>query len=211
MTLPEEYRASIPFPNLRPAQEKAVAAGLLEGRSVMIATPTASGKTLIAILAFLRAVRAGQKGVYVAPLKALAGEKAREFKKYPFTSVLSVGDYDENDTSLGDYDVIITTPEKLDSILRHTTPWVSSVGVVVIDEVHMLGDSRRGPTLEVLITLLRHVLPNTQFVALSATVQNSAEIAAWLGAKLVTDSWRPVELREAVHTPSGLKYKKQKK
>jgi helicase len=52
------------------------------------------------------------------------------------------------------------------------------------------------------------VLPEVQLVALSATVRNSDELAAWLGAKLVTDDWRPVELREAVHTPEGLLYKK---
>jgi helicase len=207
--LPPEYQQAIPFPTLRPSQAKAVEAGLLEGENLLVATPTASGKTLIAILAFLRATKQGMKGVYVAPLKALASEKAREFKNYPFTSTLSVGDYDENDTSLGDYDVIITTPEKLDSVLRHTTPWIAQVSCVVVDEVHLLGDNHRGPTLEILLTLLRHVLPKAQIVALSATVQNSAEMAAWLQAKLVTDTWRPVELREGMHTQHGIVYKKK--
>jgi helicase len=208
MNVPDEYKDAVPFVALRPSQAKAVEAGLLTGENLLVATPTASGKTLIAILAFLRVTRMGMKGVYVAPLKALASEKAREFKRYPFSSTLSVGDYDENDTHLGEYDVIITTPEKLDSVLRHTAPWMGKVGCVVFDEVHLLGDTHRGPTLEILITLLRHLLPKTQFIALSATVQNSDEIATWLGAKLVKDTWRPVELREAVHTPTGLRYKK---
>jgi helicase len=207
--VPAEYKDAIPFATLRPSQAKAVHAGLLDGKSIMVATPTASGKTLIAILAFLRASRMGMKGVYIAPLKALASEKAREFKRYPFSSTLSVGDYDENDSDLATYDVIITTPEKFDSVLRHTTPWVSKVGCIVVDEIHLLGDNHRGPTLEILVTLLRHILPHAQIVALSATVQNSKEIAEWLGAELVTDTWRPVELREAVHTPDGLQYKKK--
>ena len=208
MKLPEEYRKAVPFPELRPCQEKALKAGLLDGKSLLVATPTASGKTLIAVLAFLRATKLCMKSVYVAPLKALAAEKAREFQQYEFKSTLSVGDYDDNDASLADYDVILTTPEKLDSLLRHTTPWLQQVGCVVIDEVHLLGDNSRGPTLELLITLLKHVLPKAQFICLSATVQNSKEMAAWLGAELVVDDWRPVELREAVHTQQGLVYKK---
>lgn len=208
--IPAEYKNAIPFSELRPAQKKALDAGLLEGKNILVATPTASGKTLIAVLAFLRAKKMGMKGVYVAPLKALASEKAREFKQYPFTSMLTVGDYDDNDSSLGEYDIILTTPEKLDSLLRHTTPWIQQVGCVVVDEIHLLGDNSRGPTLELLITLLKHVLPKAQFLALSATVQNSKEMAAWLDAELVVDTWRPIELKEAIHTQEGLIYKKKK-
>lgn len=211
MNLPLSYKDAIPFSTLRPSQQKALDAGLLDGKNILVATPTASGKTLIAVLAFIRAKQLGKKGIYVAPLKALASEKAREFKQYPFSSTLSIGDYDDNDTSLADYDIIITTPEKLDSLLRHTTPWIANVGCVVIDEIHLLGDTSRGPTLELLITILRQVIPHAQLLALSATVQNSKEIAAWLDAELVADTWRPVELREAVHTQNGLIYKKQKR
>jgi helicase len=209
--LPEEYRSIVPFTTLRPSQQKALDAGLLDGKSLLVATPTASGKTLIAILGFIRATKLGMKAIYVAPLKALAGEKAREFTKYPFSSTLSVGDYDDNDVSLSQYDVIITTPEKLDSLLRHATPWLGKVGCIVIDEIHLLGDNHRGPTLEILVTLLRQVLPNTQFIALSATVQNSQELANWLGAQLIYDTWRPVALKEAIHTPDGVLYKADKK
>lgn len=206
--IPVKYKAVVPHDSLRPAQQKAIDAGLLDGKSLVIATPTASGKTLIATLALYRSVLAGKKGIYVAPLKALASEKAREFTQYPFTSALTIGDFDAVDSDLSSYDVIITTPEKLDSLMRHTAPWISSIGTVVVDEVHLLGDTSRGPTLELLITLLRRVLKDAQFIALSATIRNSDEIASWLNATLIQDNWRPVELKEAISTPEGLIYKK---
>jgi helicase len=82
----------------------------------------------------------------------------------------------------------------------------------VIDEAHLLGDTHRGPTLEVVITILRHVLSSAQLVALSATIQNAAELATWLDAVLVTDTWRPVELRERIYSSGEFvdKPKKQK-
>lgn len=209
-TLPLEYRSIVLFDTLRPSQSKAIAAGLLDGVSVLVATPTASGKTVIAALAARRANLGGGKAIYVAPLKALASEKAREFVKLQFNSTLSVGDYDEEDSNLSEYDLIIVTPEKLDSLLRHTTPWIHNVSTFVFDEIHLLGDSSRGPTLEILITLVRSLVPSAQIVGLSATVQNAGEIAEWLDAKLVYDTWRPVELREAIQTQEGLVYKKQK-
>jgi helicase len=197
--VPEAYRDSIPFSRLRPAQAKAIAAGLLDQTNLVIATPTASGKTLIALFALLAAKRRGKKTIYLAPLKALASEKARDFSSYPVRVALSIGDFDEDDDRLAEADVIVTTPEKLDSLLRHHAPWLPAVGCVVIDEAHLLGDSMRGPTLEIVITILRHTLPSTQLVALSATIQNADELAKWLGARLVTDSWRPVELRERIY------------
>ncbi len=207
MPVPAEYASVVPFPVLRPAQAKAVAAGLLDGESVLVATPTASGKTMIGLLALTRAVRLGKKGVFLVPLKALASEKARDVAKLPFTSTLSVGDYDENDSTLGNYDIIVTTPEKLDSVVRHGAAWIGNIGCVVVDEIHLLGENSRGPTLELLLTLLRAVAPNAQIVGLSATIQNAPELAAWLGAKLVKDDWRPVPLHEGMYVDGAIRYR----
>jgi helicase len=188
---------------LRPAQAKAIDAGLLDGKSVLACTPTASGKTLIAELAALRAILEGEgKAVYIVPLIALANEKHAEFKrKYgPLCRVaLSIGDKDSADPYLAEYDLIICTAEKLDSLIRHRAPWLKNLAVVITDEVHLLNDPGRGPTLEILLTLLRRVAPDAQMVALSATIGNPKELADWLGAGLVQDDWRPVPLKKGIY------------
>jgi helicase len=95
--------------------------------------------------------------------------------------------------------MIICTAEKLDSLLRHKAPWLKQVSVVVVDEIHLLNDPGRGPTLEILMTMLRRILPKMQLLGLSATIGNPKELAEWLGAELVVDSWRPVKLHQGVY------------
>lgn len=194
----------------RPAQQKALDAGLLDGKNILVCTPTASGKTLIAEMAAGKAILEGKgKAVYIVPLVALASEKAKDFKKkYEglFKVALSVGDFDSSDPHLMDYDLIICTAEKLDSLIRHHAPWLRFVSVVIVDEVHLLNDVGRGPTLEILITLLRKILPQAQILALSATIGNPQELAAWLGAELVKDEWRPVPLHKGVYFDSKVEF-----
>jgi helicase len=196
---------------LRPAQEKAVSAGLFDDKNLVICTPTASGKTLIAEMAGVKGIIEGMgKTIYVVPLKALANEKFKEFKnKYGklFRIALSIGDIDSADPYLVDYDFIFTTSEKLDSLIRHHSPWLKYVKTVIIDEVHLMNDPGRGPTLEILITILRKLLPGMQLIALSATIGNAEELAEWLDASLVQDSWRPVKLEEGVYIDGEIDFK----
>ncbi len=188
--------------DLRPAQEKAIKAGLLTGKNLLVCTPTASGKTLVAELAMLNTILVnGGKAVYIVPLKALASEKYNEFKRkysHLIKVALSIGDFDSSDQYLMDYDLIITTSEKLDSLIRHNAPWIPMLRVVVVDEIHLLNDPERGPTLEVLITILKRILKNVQIIALSATIGNPKQLASWLNAELVIDDWRPVKLKKGV-------------
>ena len=151
---------------LRPAQSKSIEKGLLENKSLLVCTPTASGKTLIAELAALKSILNGNgKVIYIVPLKALASEKFKDFKKkYSHVAkiALSIGDSDSADSYLVDYDLIITTSEKLDSLIRHHAPWLSLVSTIIIDEIHLLNDPGRGPTLEILITILKQLLKKSQ-------------------------------------------------
>jgi helicase len=183
--------------SLYPPQREAVEAGVAEGESVVAAVPTASGKTLIAELAMLSAVEGGGKALYVVPLRALASEKSEEFRRLPIDVGVSTGDYDERDEHLGENDVIVATSEKVDSLVRNGVSWVRDVSCVVLDEVHLIDDSDRGPTLEVTAAKLRR-LSDPQFVALSATVANADEFAGWLDAELVESDWRPVDLKKGV-------------
>lgn len=198
---------------MRPSQEKALKAGLLEGKSLLVCTPTASGKTLIAELACLKAIlEQGRKAVYIVPLKALATEKYREFtRKWGHLArvALSMGDTDSAENRLADYDLVIVTSEKLDSLLRHRAAWIAGVGVLVVDEIHLLDDPGRGPTLEILITLLRQTIPKLQLLGLSATIGNPDELAGWLDATLVTDSWRPVRLYKGVYLEGEVKFEEE--
>ncbi|MCD6263718.1 DEAD/DEAH box helicase [Candidatus Bathyarchaeota archaeon] len=193
---------------LYPPQEEAIRVGVLKGRSLVMATPTASGKTLVAVLCALKhVIEEGGKVLYLTPLRALAWEKYEEFLRFSgiekrnggkVSVALSTGDYDSSNPWLGRYDIIVTTNEKCDSLLRHRTPWVSEVTLVVADEVHLIG-SDRGPTLEVVLARLRQMRPDLQVLALSATIRNAEEVAEWLGAEVVSTEWRPVELREGVY------------
>jgi helicase len=195
---------------LYPSQEKSINAGLLQRKNLLVCTPTASGKTLIAEMAAVNSiVKQIGKVIYIVPLKALASEKYNEFKKRYGSKLriaLSIGNTDSADTYLENYDFIITTSEKLDSLIRHHTPWLKYVSTVIIDEVHLLNDASRGPTLEILITILREVLKDIQLISLSATIGNPKELASWLNAELVIDTWRPVELKQGVYCQGQIQY-----
>lgn len=197
---------------LRPAQKKAIESGLLDGKNLLVCTPTASGKTLIAELAALKSIIEGKgKAIYIVPLKALASEKLKDFKKrYEGIAkiALSIGDIDSADSYLIDYDLIITTSEKLDSLIRHHAPWLSLISTIIIDEIHLLNDPSRGPTLEILITILRQLLKKSQIIALSATIGNPEELAEWLKAELVADDWRPVKLHKGVYLDGEVEFSK---
>ncbi|MGA7923074.1 MAG: DEAD/DEAH box helicase [Thermoplasmata archaeon] len=175
---------------------------VLEGRSVLLACPTASGKSLVAYLGLLRAVKGGHTGLYLVPLRALAQEKYEEMSAFTSLGVkigLSMGDFDLPAATLEKLDILIATSEKADGLLRKGSPWLDRLGVVVADEVHLLRDPERGPTLEVSLTRLRRHNPSLQVLALSATVRNSGAVADWLGAVHVTSDFRPVPLKAGVY------------
>jgi helicase len=193
---------------LYPPQEKALAAGILDGRNVLVTTPTASGKTLVAMVAMAKAIARGKKAVYLTPLRALASEKYSELKALEKIDLgatraarvaVSTGDYDSDGRALASADAIVLTNEKMDTLFRHGAEWLGDVGLFVTDEVHLLGDRERGPTLEMMLTRIRKLYQDAQVVALSATVSNADEIADWLGCALVQSSWRPTKLVEGVY------------
>jgi helicase len=198
------------YSSLYPPQEEAIKSGVMEGENLVLATPTASGKTLVAIMAAMRTLDKGGKVVYLAPLRALASEKFEEFKS-AFASVrkigdgtkirvlISTGDYDSSGEKLGTGDVIVMTNERFDSVLRHGVTWTDAVGLFIADEVHLVGEAHRGPTLEVILAKIIRFVPGSQILALSATIQNTGDIAKWLGAKLVDTEWRPVKLVEGIY------------
>lgn len=201
---------------LYPPQKESIEKGLLEGNNQVVAVPTASGKTLIAIFAiFSKLLRSGGKAVYLAPLRALASEKFKEFKEFAslvgLKVAISTGDMEEQSRWVGGSDIIIATNEKFDSLIRHQVDWLEDIQVVISDEVHLINDSSRGPVLEVVLSLIKRNLPDCQIVALSATINNADEFADWLDAELILSTWRPVDLKEGVWMSGDITFANGKK
>ena len=189
------------FVELHPPQAEAIPIAL-QGHNLVAAIPTASGKSLIGYIPALEMmVQHGKKVLYIVPLKALASEKKEDFDRFSMLGIrahMSTGDLDSDDRNLSDADVIVATSEKADSMIRHGSTWMDKVGLVIADEVHMIHDPSRGPTLEVTLTKLMRRNRSTQIIALSATMSNAFDLAEWLHAKLVESDWRPIPLKEGV-------------
>ncbi len=202
------------YNSLFPPQQLAIDNGLLDGSNVLVTTPTASGKTLIAILAAIKSLEKDKKVVYLTPLRSLAYEKFTDFNEIDKSKIfprkikikISTGDFNTSNTQLGNADIVILTNEKLDSILRQGVSWLSNVGLFISDEIHLIGDLDRGSVLEMVLTKIKKFYPASQILGLSATVTNSPEISDWLGCKLIESSWRPTRLLEGVYSDGVIYY-----
>ena len=182
--------------NLHPPQAEA-APSILSGKNTLVAIPTASGKSLLAYMAMVQRLSEGHKqskAIYIVPLKALAMEKFEDLsqiaKAMDLKIGLGIGDATAEAKNIDDCNILVCTSEKLDSLLRHKAELVTNLTCVVADEFHLMNDSTRGPTLEINLTRLRHIRPDAQLIALSATVGNCQALADWLDADLVQSDWR---------------------
>ena len=197
------------FRELHPPQADAIPLAL-QGRNVVAAIPTASGKSLIGYIPALQMmVEHRRKVLYIVPLKALASEKKEDFDKFSHLGIrthLSTGDLDSDDKGIEDTDVVIATSEKADSMIRHGSRWMEDVGLVIADEIHMIHDPGRGPTLEVILTKLMRRDRDLQIIALSATMSNAFDLAEWLHAALVESDWRPIPLKEGVYFENSIEF-----
>lgn len=186
---------------LYPPQAEAILPAL-KGNNIVLSIPTASGKSLVAYITLAQQLLTKKgKAMYIVPLRALAREKYEDLQclnSLGLKIALATGDLDDSDTRLGSYDIIVCTSEKADSLLRHKVGWISELSVLVLDEIHLIHDPSRGPTLEVIIAHIKALNPNTQLIALSATIKNALELSDWLEATLIQSDWRPVQLKEGV-------------
>jgi helicase len=192
---------------LYPPQERALREWM-PGKNLVVAIPTAAGKTLIAEVIIVHSIleknRGGRgKALYLTPLKALATEKYNSFKDHweseGITTTFSTGDFYRIDASLFTHDIIVMTNEKADSVLRTHPELMQEVTCVIVDEIHLLNDETRGVTLELVLTKIRKLTPAIQIIGLSATINNAGELARWLDAIIIQDDWRPVRLKEGVY------------
>ena len=188
---------------LHPPQAEAMPS-VLAGRNTMVCIPTASGKSLVAFMGLVNQImikNVGSRGIYIVPLKALASEKLDELKQLGghlgLKIGLGIGDAPNEARQIDDCDILVCTSEKLDSLMRSKSEVLRRVSIVVADEFHLVNDSHRGPTMEINLARIRHLLPEAQIITLSATVGNSQELADWLDSELIVSQWRPVSLEYA--------------
>ena len=219
--LPDRFRSLFTFPIFNAVQSKCFAVAFKSNDSVVLSAPTGSGKTVVMELAICRLMASHSceqfKVVYQAPTKSLCSERFRDWQaKFGTLDVQCAeltGDTDYNQLrSVQNATIIITTPEKWDSVTRKWKDHARLMQLVklfLIDEVHVLKDSR-GATLEAVVSRMKSVGSNVRFVALSATVPNSEDIASWLGksstAQLLPahlevfgEEYRPVQLQKYVY------------
>jgi len=196
---------------LREIQKRAIKKGLFFRKSFLVCAPSGSGKTLIGELCAVNNIFQNfGKSIYLVPYKALATEKYTHFKRsysrFGVKVELSIGDYDIDDSKLEKADLIVTTYEKCDSILRnfYEKEWIFEISTIIIDEIHIIGESDRGPRLESLIVRLNEFLHNPQIIGLSATIANSEFFNSWLtslgnNTTLIKSNDRPVPLHYKIN------------
>ncbi|ARS89894.1 DEAD/DEAH box helicase [Natrarchaeobaculum aegyptiacum] len=206
-----DFADAFAFEAFNRMQREALPALLEREENVVASAPTASGKTALAELAICKALADGGTALFIAPLRALTNEKEDDwdrFEELDYSVYVVTGERDLNPRRARRADILVMTPEKLDSATRkHDSrryDFVTDVDVCVIDEVHLLDADRRGSVLEVAISRLRR-LCEPRIVALSATMPNVDDVAAWLDAPEETtfefdDEYRPVDLNAGVKT-----------
>ncbi|CAI9757575.1 unnamed protein product [Fraxinus pennsylvanica] len=189
------YEALYTFSHFNPIQTQAFHVLYHTDQNVLLGAPTGSGKTISAELAMLHLfnTQPDMKVIYIAPLKAIVRERMNDWKKHLVSKlgkrmVEMTGDYTPDMTALLSADIIIATPEKWDGISRnwHSRSYVKKVGLMILDEIHLLG-ADRGPILEVIVSRMRYISSQTErsirFVGLSTALANAHDLADWLGVE----------------------------
>jgi len=208
-----DFADAFPFDEFNRMQSETLPALLERDDNVVVSAPTASGKTALAEIAICKTLQAGGTALFLAPLRALTNEKESEWERFEelgYSVYVVTGERDLNPRRAERADVLVMTPEKADSATRkHDSrryDFITDVDCCIIDEVHLLDSDRRGSVLEVTISRMRR-LCGPRVVALSATMENVGDVAAWLDAPAETtfqfgDDYRPVPLNADVKTYS---------
>ena len=187
-----QFEALYRFPYFNPIQTQIFHSLYHHDLNVLVGAPTGSGKTIAAEIAIFRVFThyPDKKIVYIAPLKALARERLKDwthrFGLLGKSVVELTGDYTPDIGVLNTADLVITTPEKWDGISRNWQHrgYVQAVALVVIDEIHLLGQDR-GAVLEVIVSRMRYIAvqmkTSCRIIGLSTALANSLDLGNWLG------------------------------
>ncbi|CAN0876921.1 DExH-box ATP-dependent RNA helicase DExH14 [Linum grandiflorum] len=219
----DTFQSLYKFSHFNPIQTQIFHVLYHSDNNVLLGAPTGSGKTISAELAMLRlfSTQPDMKVIYIAPLKAIVRERMHDWQKNLVPSlgkkmVEMTGDFTPDLKALLSADIIISTPEKWDGISRNwqTRSYVTKVGLMILDEIHLLG-ADRGPILEVIVSRMRYISSQTEravrFVGLSTALANASDLADWLGVGEIglfnfKPSVRPVPLEVHIQGYPGKYY-----
>ncbi|KNC99300.1 uncharacterized protein SPPG_09286 [Spizellomyces punctatus DAOM BR117] len=230
--MPDKFRSLFPFPYFNAVQSHCFELAFRSDRNLVVSAPTGSGKTCIMELAILHQLSQpdgdNAKVVYMAPTKALCNERTKDWQQKFRTLGISCNELTGDTDNLRTYEIqrsniIVTTPEKWDSMTRRWRDYKSLMGLlrlIMIDECHCLNEPGRGATLEVVVSRMKtvnlelqrdsknrpHFASRLRLLALSATVPNIQDIAAWLKhpdhspaeVRVFGEEFRPVQLQKEV-------------
>ncbi|XP_053273755.1 DNA polymerase theta [Pleuronectes platessa] len=185
---------------------------VLQGGNLVYSAPTSAGKTLVSELLMLkRILETKRKALFILPFVSVAKEKMHYLQSVFEEAGVRVEGYMGSTSAAGGFkalDVAVCTIERANSLINKLIEEDSMglLGMVVVDELHMVGDSGRGYLLELLLTKIRYIAlkQNTtgslsegvQIIGMSATLPNLSLLASWLGAELYQTDYRPVPLLE---------------
>nr|MCL7344719.1 DEAD/DEAH box helicase [Candidatus Aramenus sulfurataquae] len=173
--------------------QKQVLTEYVKGKeNLLLEAPTGSGKTFLAQVMMLAN---DKKSVYVAPLKALTIEVSEELSKYTTVKMIT-GDVYMDEPDQVEEKVVVTTYEKMDSMIRRGLSWLDDVTLVIIDEIHNMRDPNRSPAIESVVEWALE--KGKRLIMLSATIGNPTTLTKWTKAKLISNGQRPVPLREYI-------------
>ena len=203
---------------LLPLQEQALKNGLLgcgdgELRNLLISAPTSSGKSFCGEMAAIDTLLHRRKTIMLFPLKSIIEEKYDYFRgcynELGIKTIIVTGDHPENDRAFrrGDFDLALAVYEKFNHLLTSNPDILCHIGLIVIDELQMIGDAERGIDLELALTKIIASGYKPRLIALSAVLQNETDLARWLDCDLIRETVRPVDLHVGVACNGEFRYR----
>ncbi len=201
-----------------PLQEQAIKNGLLscgdrELKNLLISAPTSSGKSFCGEMAAIDTLLHRRKTIMLFPLKSIIEEKYDYFcgcyNELGIKTIIVTGDHAENDRAFrrGDFDLALAVYEKFNHLLTANPDILCHIGLIVIDELQMIGDGERGIDLELALTKIIGSGYKPRLIALSAVLQNETDLARWLDCQLIRETVRPVDLHVGVACNGEFRYR----
>lgn len=203
--IPADLAGYLPYPTINPAQAQA-APYIMGERAVTVVAPTGAGKTVIGMMSAIKEIRQnGKKAAWLVPQRTLTAELDRDLQQWRDKGIKVVSLSGETATDAErtkEADLWVATTEKFEALCRASSmkETIASIGTIIVDEIHLLGEPSRGPVLESLLARIRQENSGTRLVGLSATAANADQVAEWLNADLVEITWRPTRLTNQLLT-----------